>query len=269
MEHLRGLTRLNGLTLDGTQVTDAGLAHLKPLAMLQMLKLDDTRVTDDGFADLQRGRPLLSGGPRGYEERHRAEASSPRGIFDRLVFGRLGRVGVRNRFDRILSRRISLVERICGLTAVQKEELERAGRQDIQETLERIDEQRNALMPNADANVAPDFKRLMRETRPIRRTLSMGPFGNDSLFAGALQTTLMPAQATRYGERAAAARMSKKKIGVNNSRDLEKISDLPIDASLIAFSRDGAQVAFVKSRGPAEVYETGTKRQVRTIGEGK
>lgn len=57
LEHLKGLTQLQMLTLDGTQVTDAGLEHLKGLVQLQMLDLRDTRVTDEGVKRLQQALP--------------------------------------------------------------------------------------------------------------------------------------------------------------------------------------------------------------------
>ncbi len=48
----KGLPRLRGLTLAGTQVTDAGLAHLEVLTNLQDLYLSDTQITDTGLAHL-------------------------------------------------------------------------------------------------------------------------------------------------------------------------------------------------------------------------
>ena len=41
------------LWLDGTKVTDAGLAHLKGLAQMQLLSLDRTMVTDAGLVHLE------------------------------------------------------------------------------------------------------------------------------------------------------------------------------------------------------------------------
>lgn len=53
LEHLEGLTRLNGLALQKTQVTDAGLVHLKGLTTLNILDLSGARqVRDTGLAHL-------------------------------------------------------------------------------------------------------------------------------------------------------------------------------------------------------------------------
>jgi hypothetical protein len=60
LAHLKGLTRLQLLSLDGTQVTDSGLVHVAGLTALQQLWLGDTRVTDAGLVPL-RGLPNLQG----------------------------------------------------------------------------------------------------------------------------------------------------------------------------------------------------------------
>ena len=53
LEHLKGLTQLQYLSLDSTQVTDAGLEHLKGLTQLQKLSLNGTKVTDAGLEHLK------------------------------------------------------------------------------------------------------------------------------------------------------------------------------------------------------------------------
>jgi internalin A len=57
LEHLKGLTSLQMLKLNGTKVSDAGLVHLKGLTGLKMLELLDTPVTEDGVNDLQQALP--------------------------------------------------------------------------------------------------------------------------------------------------------------------------------------------------------------------
>ena len=57
--HLKGLTKLKKLRLDGTQVTDAGLEHLTGLASLSELNLAGTRVTETGMIDLKQALPRL------------------------------------------------------------------------------------------------------------------------------------------------------------------------------------------------------------------
>ena len=57
---LRRVNRLNdleALSLEGTQVTDAGLEYLKGLTKLRSLNLEGTRVTAEGARDLQEALP--------------------------------------------------------------------------------------------------------------------------------------------------------------------------------------------------------------------
>jgi len=49
LEHLRGMSRLRELDLNGTQVTDAGLVILAQLPQLKTLRLARTKITDEGF----------------------------------------------------------------------------------------------------------------------------------------------------------------------------------------------------------------------------
>jgi len=58
--HLKGLTKLEKLHLDGTRVTDAGLIHLKGLTSLDNLSLTGTDVTDAGLVHLE-GMTNLTG----------------------------------------------------------------------------------------------------------------------------------------------------------------------------------------------------------------
>lgn len=53
LAHVQGLTRLEEIDLDNTQVTDEGLAHLRGLTALRVLRLRGTQVTDAGLAHLQ------------------------------------------------------------------------------------------------------------------------------------------------------------------------------------------------------------------------
>ena len=55
--HLKDLTKLQGLWLGDTDVTDAGLEHLKDLTKLQKLSFTGTQVTDAGVNDLNEALP--------------------------------------------------------------------------------------------------------------------------------------------------------------------------------------------------------------------
>ena len=55
--HLKGLTNLEWLFLEDTQITDAGLVHLKGLTNLKHLSLWNTKITDAGVQELKKALP--------------------------------------------------------------------------------------------------------------------------------------------------------------------------------------------------------------------
>ncbi len=57
LAHLKGLTQLQNLGLDGTKISDTGLEHLKMLTQLQQLSIDGTEVTAQGVKKLQQALP--------------------------------------------------------------------------------------------------------------------------------------------------------------------------------------------------------------------
>ena len=59
LAHLEGLTELRGLDLSNTRVTDAGLAHLKKLHNLRGLYIVNAGVTDTGLNELEEALPMI------------------------------------------------------------------------------------------------------------------------------------------------------------------------------------------------------------------
>jgi hypothetical protein len=57
LRHLKPLSKLRRLELNGTNITDAGLVYLKRLSQLETLDLWETQVTDDGVKKLQQALP--------------------------------------------------------------------------------------------------------------------------------------------------------------------------------------------------------------------
>ncbi len=53
LAHVKGLTRLETLTLSQTQLSDAGLVHLKGLTSLTTLHLGDTQITGAGLVHVK------------------------------------------------------------------------------------------------------------------------------------------------------------------------------------------------------------------------
>ena len=60
LARLEGLTKLERLGIQNSQITDSGIAHLTKLTKLKDLWVGGTRITDRGVAELKRTRPLLS-----------------------------------------------------------------------------------------------------------------------------------------------------------------------------------------------------------------
>ena len=60
LRHLRGLTILRRLYLHSTPISDAGLVNLKGLARLEVLTLVDTKITDAGLPYLRHLRASKS-----------------------------------------------------------------------------------------------------------------------------------------------------------------------------------------------------------------
>lgn len=59
LQNLAGMTKLEELDLNDTQITDAGLAILKELPVLKILRLRGTKITNDGFTEHLAGKESL------------------------------------------------------------------------------------------------------------------------------------------------------------------------------------------------------------------
>jgi Leucine-rich repeat (LRR) protein len=74
---LEGLDNIGHINLEGTAVTDAGIAHLRNMTHLQMLIVTNSKVTDVGVASLKKSLPHLH-----VTNLSRAEANSEQAITD-------------------------------------------------------------------------------------------------------------------------------------------------------------------------------------------
>ena len=117
--------------------------------------------------------------------------------FDRWVFSLVGGTdAARLRLETILAARVEKIARQCALTEVQKKKLLLAGRGDIKRLFDRVDEMRANLKGDAD-----DQKKLtefLAEMRLLRIDASGDIFGEGSIFAKALKTTLTVVQTAQY-----------------------------------------------------------------------
>jgi hypothetical protein len=106
------------------------------------------------------------------------------------------------RLARLLDQRIEVVDRICRLSAVQREKLHLAGRGDIKRLLDRAAAVATRLENHGTVRDAEEFVRWARalydEAEALRLDLETGSFSTKSLFAKALKRTLTPEQSAAY-----------------------------------------------------------------------
>ena len=121
--------------------------------------------------------------------------------FDQWIYGnRLQRGTATEYLDSILRNRVAEVDRACGLSDGQRQQLQLAGHMDIKRFNDRV------------AEVRADFERLRRDqarmndlfqqTVPLATALNVGLYGEGSIFGKSIASTLAPEQVGRY--RAAA-----------------------------------------------------------------
>jgi hypothetical protein len=117
--------------------------------------------------------------------------------FDRWIFGNVGNSGTaRDRLESLLMLSVGEVDRSCRLTEVQKKRLILAGRGDIKHFLDRLADARKVFDElRHDQN---NINVIHLETIPLANSLRTGLFGNDSIFAKSIFSTLETDQAESY-----------------------------------------------------------------------
>jgi hypothetical protein len=100
-----------------------------------------------------------------------------------------------------LSEKLASVDRSCGLTSVEIQRLQLAGRGDIKRYFDRVDSLRSKFQEGPDTDDEKDrawAETLEVEAATLRRTLNTGVFEDGSLFAKILKKTLTADQAAAY-----------------------------------------------------------------------
>jgi hypothetical protein len=128
--------------------------------------------------------------------------------FDRWAFGADGDARTaRTLFEARLKSRVGYIDHLCGLTPHQSRKLVVAGRGDIKRFFDRVEEMRNEVaLAAADRN---RLIRVVREVQLLSRDARTRLFGDDSLLAKNLATTLDSAQLARYQWRRDEDRLSR------------------------------------------------------------
>ena len=103
---------------------------------------------------------------------------------------------VRDRYESALKSRVDRTVRLYGLSEAQKKKLQLAGRGDIKRLLDRVEDTRKkARMPARDAD---EFQAVVPDDRPLHLMPIGELFGEGSLFAKTLKTTVTKEQSSRY-----------------------------------------------------------------------
>jgi|GEM_PF-5945703 len=135
------------------------------------------------------------------ERQQRREPDVAAAVFNCLLYNAVVNCdeGARQRLETLLRQRISLVDRMCGLSQGQKEKLRLAGNGEIERLFDQIESQRNKFvtMIASDAD-GPGLDVVIRETNSLRNPLNSGSLQDNSLFANVLRNCLTPDQITKY-----------------------------------------------------------------------
>lgn len=118
-------------------------------------------------------------------------------IFNQWVFGNQNRVAsTRDQLAMTLALHVADVERTCSLSEPQKRKLLLAGQGDIKRFNDRVDDAKivfDRLRSNQN-----NMNEIYQETQPLAASLATGLYGEGSIFAKAIGTTLDAEQASRY-----------------------------------------------------------------------
>jgi hypothetical protein len=117
--------------------------------------------------------------------------------FNRYVFGNYGNPdAARKGLERALHIKIEDTHRAYGLSDAQRKKLQLAGRGDLKRLGEVLEKARKECETSGGNIVV--LRSMVPKLRSLRDSINAGPFGDGSLFAKTLKTTLTAEQAATY-----------------------------------------------------------------------
>jgi hypothetical protein len=136
--------------------------------------------------------------PDDVEEKPTALAGDNSIDFDGVVFQAHGDAnGARKVIERQLRSQLEELERVCGLSEMQKEKLALAAQGDMKRFFGQVEEARKKFFAMENDQLA--FKALwFDDLRPLQAKLTIGLFSEGSLYTKTLRGTLTPAQWKKY-----------------------------------------------------------------------
>jgi hypothetical protein len=118
---------------------------------------------------------------------------------DQWIFNRWGGPAqAKTRLEANLALRIDDIHRACDITELQKKKLKLAGMGDVKRYFDRIEDLKRKY--TTSANIAQANNNMWVEMQPLQLELNAGLFGDASLFAKTIRSTLSSDQAKRYQE---------------------------------------------------------------------
>jgi hypothetical protein len=193
--------------------------------------------------------------------------------FDQSVVGGKGQQTASAAWSRLivaLAGKVDAIDRVCGLSAVEREKLRLAGGLDIRRLEDRLDRERQAYVEARSKEPLGGANRGERpEMGTLRFQIRFGPFGEESLFAKTRNGVLSAEQAKRLARRRERAAHSTTKITSQNVRALECVGRVPRDVHDLVWSRNDGRLAVVTFDKPVEICSGLDFKTVRTIGEGR
>lgn len=211
-------------------------------------------------------------GPAQDDEAFAAAESGPRkrvnlvqGSADEFVYGiDANAAAVRTRLEQTLRRRVAAIDKLCSLTEAQRSKLRLAGSGDIQRHLGRaslLRQKFEACPELTDINQFQNWcRQLSQEARTLDRAVNCGIFGNESLLAKTMRSTLTADQLKELQDDQGAliaSGESNAAVAANCWETLGlKLEKLDTDAAgpLAAFRnkyRGGMRIVDVRSKGAA------------------
>src|SRR5262249_32368126 len=125
---------------------------------------------------------------RTLEQGHTYEIRINRSALMQAVFGKQSQQA-RDHLERLLRQKIEFADCLCGLSAVQKQKLELAGRGDIVRLLRRVDDlQQTPQRMSIEEDQRPQLgllhwgQKFVAEVLPLRQIFASGVFIDESLF---------------------------------------------------------------------------------------
>jgi hypothetical protein len=193
--------------------------------------------------------------------------------FDQSVLRGQGQQSASAAWSRLivaLAGKVDAIDRVCGLSAVEREKLRLAGGLDIRRLEDRLDRERQAYVEARGKGPFDDPNRGERpEMGTLRFQIRFGPFGEESLFAKTRKGLLSAEQAKQLARRRERAAHSTTKITSQNVRALECVDRVPRDIHDLVWSQNDGRLAVVTFDKPVEICSGLDFKTVRTIGKGR